>query len=84
MCLRASPGDFRRCELLLRAVPTLRPLLPRMAKVGPEWAALVKRWPDIVAAMDAEVPGWTERRRSGGAWRAYALINECLAIGDPS
>lgn len=73
-----DPGDFRRCEMLLRAVPTLRPLLPRMAEVSPEWARLVKRWPDIVYALDSECPGWAKDRPRGLAYQAHAIITGCL------
>lgn len=43
--------DFGRCERLLDAVPTLRPLLPRMAEVNAYWAALAPQW-DILRGHD--------------------------------
>lgn len=72
----ADPGDFRRCELLLRAVPTLRPLLPKMAEVSPRWAGLVEQWDNIVALMEKEVPeSFTGRVPYGAtAPKSYALI----------
>lgn len=56
----ADAGDFRRCELLLRAVPTLRPELHRMGELSTRWVALAARWDEIVAALDEEVPGWPD------------------------
>lgn len=74
----ADPADFRRCELLLRAVPTMREELPRMAAVSPRWAGLVEKWDEIVALMEEEVPGVFDGQPPWGAKapRAYALIRE--------
>lgn len=47
---RASPldiDDFRRCLLLLRAVPLARAHLPQCAALSPPWAALVAHWDTI-------------------------------------
>ena len=71
-----DPYDFRRCELLLRAVPTLRPMLPKMAKVSPEWGRLIERWPDILHAMDVECPNWPTSPR-WTARMAYAIMCDC-------
>lgn len=40
-------GDFRRCERLLDAAPSIKPNLHRMAEVNAYWAALVTRWDQI-------------------------------------
>ena len=50
-----DPADLRRCVLLLDAVPTLRPLMPRMADVSPEWAALVARWDELEDSLRREM-----------------------------
>jgi hypothetical protein len=75
-----DPSDFRRCELLLREVPLLRLMLPKMAEQGPVWAALVERWDEIVATCEKEVPGCFDGRVEGSAPRAYALIRECRGV----
>lgn len=49
-----DPGDFRRCELLLREVPQARPMLWRMQAESPEWAALVDAWDELVALAESE------------------------------
>ena len=42
-------GDYARCEVLLNAVPTLRPRLAEMMGVNDYWAALVPVWDDLRA-----------------------------------
>lgn len=74
-CHPLDPSDFRRCRLLLEAVPALAPRLGEMAAVSPTWAALVRAWPEMCACFDQEVPQW--RRR--GSWQApktYALMQQ--------
>lgn len=83
-----SPGhpydfdDFQRCERLLRQVPELRPLLPRMASFDEEWAALVRRWDDIVRVAEEEVPGFFEKPRYSRPWptKAGILIDAVLDV----
>lgn len=74
-----DPADFRRCELLLDAVPDLRTKLPRMAELGPVWAAFVARWGDIVASLDAECPGWRAATHGQVARNTYALMRNIIA-----
>jgi hypothetical protein len=69
----ADPDDFRRCQLLLRAVPEFRARLSEMAAESPEWARLVERWDDIHALIEADVPGYLDGAR-GNANRAYHLM----------
>jgi hypothetical protein len=70
-----DPADFRRCELLLRAVPLLRLRLDRMRFSSSWWSYLVENWDEIVATAEEEVPGcFGAVRSSGSAPRTYALI----------
>lgn len=73
-----DPSDFRRCQLLLEQVPELHPIFPRMAEVSPKWAALVQAWPNIVKAMDEEVPEWREGRSGKSCPTAYQLIKQAI------
>lgn len=50
-----DPSDLRRCILLLDAVPTLRPLLPHMAEVSAEWAAIIARWDELETSLRREM-----------------------------
>ena len=73
-------GDFRRCELLLRAVPTLRSRLNIMRSVGPEWGALVDAWSEIVELAEQESPtifteGWDAY---GSTPQTYGLIRRTI------
>ncbi len=47
-------GDFRRCVDLLNAVPSLRPVFPKMAEVSPVWAKLVERWDELERDLSAD------------------------------
>lgn len=47
--------DLRRCVRLLDACPELRPLLPRMTSVSPEWERLVARWDQLEATFRKEL-----------------------------
>ena len=71
----ADPADFRRCELLLRAVPTLRKEFHQMANISKRWAFLVEKWDDIVASLEAEVPNVWAKHCGGSAPKTYALMN---------
>ena len=50
-----DPGDFRRCEVLLRHIPILRLTFHEMTTASPQWAALVPRWDEIAERIEAEV-----------------------------
>lgn len=52
-----DPSDFRRCELLLRAVPLARLALPAMRTVSPIWGQLVDHWDELVDLIEEEAPG---------------------------
>ena len=69
-----DPDDLIRCEKLLRAVPGLRALFPRMASCHPVWAALLPRWHEIAALIYQEAPDWDKGK--GSAPKAYALMSE--------
>lgn len=72
----SDPADFGRCARLLRAVPELRTLLPKMAELHPVWAALVKRWDEIHDAMEREVGiGW---EKAHSAPYTYKLMKEII------
>ena len=47
--------DFDKCVDLLKAVPELRPLLPKMAERGRIWADLVQNWGRLGAIEDKYV-----------------------------
>lgn len=73
-----DPSDFRRCQLLLEQVPELQPIFGRMARESDTWDRLVKAWPDIVATMDEEAPGWRDGKTGKRADKAYELIKKAI------
>lgn len=67
-----DPDDLDRCLKLLEAVPSLRPLLPRMGTYSKRWAALISRWEEIETSHLEEVGlGWTKAK---SAPKTYALM----------
>lgn len=78
-----DPDDLRRCLLLLRDAPELRGELHRMAEVSPQWAALVRAWPELEASFEAEAgPGWADGKVGGEAPQTYELMLDLLAQAD--
>lgn len=77
-CHPHDPADFRRCQLLLEQVPELQRVFHRMARPSNEWDRLVKAWPDIIAAMDEETPGWRDGKTRQKATKAYNLIKAAI------
>ena len=73
-----DPSDFGRCERMLRRVPHLRERLPQMSDAGHVWKALVDRWGEIVATMEAEIPGcFNSAPTYGRAPRTYDILLAC-------
>lgn len=71
-----DPADLDRCLRLLDQVPALRLLLPKMAGVSPEWAALIAHWEEIERLHLDEVGlGWTKAK---SAPRTYELMRKVI------
>lgn len=62
-----DPDDFRRCELLLRAVPEARECFAALADKGVVWSGLAAAWDELVALGESEVPGAFDGGRVGGS-----------------
>lgn len=71
-----DPADFRRCEMLLRAVPSARLGLSLMADVSPEWAGMVTAWDELVALGESEAPGIFTGAARGKAPKVFARMQE--------
>jgi hypothetical protein len=50
-----DPKGLHRCVLLLRAVPSFRALLPKMATLSPHWGELVRNWDRLESSVIGEV-----------------------------
>lgn len=70
-----DPSDLGRCIGLLDAVPELRPHLPAMADVSPQWARLVAAWDELEALYWIESP-------AGRAPKCYARMKKVLEAKD--
>lgn len=72
-----DPDDFRRCQVLLDAVPSYQERLPELLSVGPEWHTVVVHWNDIDRLIEEEVPGYRKTpKKKGKARKAYAYMQE--------
>lgn len=54
-CHPCDPADFKRCHLLLQAVPQLRNYLHRMNDVSPVWANLVANWDKLTEMLEEQM-----------------------------
>ncbi len=67
-----DPSDFRRCMLLLDAVPELREKMHTLPQLSKEWAAFYEKWDELEKNLRHEVAvGRT-------APKTYGLIKEIL------
>lgn len=73
-----DPADLRRCVLLLEACPTLAERFGEMKTASPTWSRFVDAWPSLIAAFDAEKPGW-RKAWAGNATKTYARMREVIA-----
>ena len=73
-----DPADLRRCVLLLESCPELAARFDEMRRVSPEWERLFDAWPELVATMDAEAPGWREPKARGRAPRTYDRMQRII------
>lgn len=51
-CHPYDPDDFRRCYLLLKAVPQWKEKLFLMKEVSPVWSRLVNHWNDLTDMLE--------------------------------
>jgi len=70
--------DLNCCLLLLARVPGVREAFPDLAKLSPQWSALVERWDELAARFVAEVGlNWC---RGTNAPDTYRLMRKILAV----
>ena len=67
-----DPDDFRRCYLLLKAVPEWRKDLFRLKHLSPAWSNLVDNWDKLTEMLE-------EQFRTKKANGMYELMQECIA-----
>ncbi len=51
----SDPDDFRRCYLLIKAIPEWRDRLPEMKKVSPVWENLVNNWEKLTELLEEQI-----------------------------
>ncbi|RWL14909.1 MAG: hypothetical protein EOR57_31680 [Mesorhizobium sp.] len=72
----SDAGDLGRCLRLLAMVPEWKGRMSDLAAVSPYWAALVKNWPRLEAAMAEETGPDFDRNKS--APHTYKLMKQIL------
>lgn len=55
MCAPADPDDFRRCYLLIKAVPQFKPKLHLLKSLGEPWPAIVDNWDKLSAMLEEQM-----------------------------
>lgn len=68
-CEPYDPSDFRRCLLLLEAVPELKPKMERMKFVSEYWKLLIENWDELVKM-------YNEEKHNGTTPRLYAKMSK--------
>jgi hypothetical protein len=69
-----DPDDMTRCIKLLERCPELVPgFREKMPRVSGTWARLAEHWDELVASLDAEIPGWRDGAR-GRAPKTYEMM----------
>lgn len=73
-------GDFGRCYRLIKKIPELRDVLPRVAELCPQWKPIVEIWDELVAlyeADEAEEPVYEKEPPKGrGRFRRTIMVNK--------
>lgn len=73
-----DPADFRRCALLLKWAPELRPRIHELETLSPQWQAIVSHWDEFEHLLDEEVPGWDTEIPDGHSVILYERMNEVI------
>lgn len=50
-----DPSDFRRCYLLLKAVPQYKPRLKELKALSPVWSNLVDNWEKLTELLEEQM-----------------------------
>ena len=72
-----DPSDFRRCHLLLEAVPEFKKRFKEMRLISKEWHTLVDHWDELVELLDIDVPEWRTTGK-GNAPKTYDRMQELI------
>ena len=71
-----DPGDFGRCLRLVRLVPAIRNHFGDIAKLSPQWEAIIANWDAIELSFIAEVGFYWEK--GGGDQKTYELMKSVI------
>lgn len=76
-----DPADFNRCLLLVCVAPEVRKSFSELAKLSPQWRAVIDHW-DELESMFVEEAGlnWEKSKR---ARKTFARMCELFAQAEP-
>jgi hypothetical protein len=74
----SDPSDFRRCRLLLEAVPECRKKFKEMRFVSPQWDGLIEHWDELCKLMDEECQNWKEPKGNEVCQKTYDKMHKII------
>lgn len=69
-----DPADLNRCLLLVAQIPAIKKQFPDIAKLSPQWHALIDNWYELCTMFVDEV-GW-DWAAGGQATNTYRRMKE--------
>ena len=72
-----DPADFNRCLLLVETVPAVRDAFGDIAKLSPQWKAIIDHWDELRDLFVSEA-GWNWSL-SGRAAKTYDRMKQLFA-----
>ena len=73
-----DPADFNRCLLLVGQIPAIRDAFSKIAKLSPQWAAVIQHWDELEALFIKEVGlNW---ERGASAPKTYERMGTILSV----
>jgi hypothetical protein len=70
-----DPDDFSRCYKLLKMIPELKALLPKMRSVSEAWSNLVDNWDKLTEMYEQNTQeNWKNYKKIG----MYELMQKCI------
>lgn len=73
-----DPADFNRCLLLVGQIPAIRDAFPKIAKLSPQWEAVIEHWDELEALFIEEVGLNWEHGES--APKTYERLGAILSV----
>jgi hypothetical protein len=74
-----DPSDFSQCLRLVSEVPCVRDAFPEIAKLSPQWAAIIAHWDEIEALLVGETDAnWARGSSAPETYRLMQRISDAV------